>query len=106
VNGRFPGEQGSASSPSVLFLHLFQRRTLEDKRQGFFMGCYATNNVKALTPTRGLAFFFLHLPSDYHRRSVATFMMAFQCYYYYYYYTVIHKKRGRTFMVITLEKLV
>jgi len=38
-NESSPGEQGSASFPSVVFLHLFQKRTFEDKRQGFFMGC-------------------------------------------------------------------
>jgi len=69
----FPGEPGSSSSPCVLLLHLFLKRTSENWWNKFFMGwvsflpssCQSQStegNKKHLTS--GLASYFLHPPPD------------------------------------------
>jgi len=49
--GHLPGERGLASYP-LGFLHLFQKRTFEDKWHGYVGSmpfCYPENSVKALS---------------------------------------------------------
>jgi len=52
----FPGEPGLAGSPSVFFLHLFQKRTYGYKCAGFLWtrcsSCHPTNSVKAPKETQ------------------------------------------------------